>query len=120
MLTMSAPAGIYYTLDGRDPRASDEQIEWNSLLPAGAAARYWVPTDGLWQDLWKTPDFDDSSWAETKTGIGFSSSDGELPLLVQGDIRSAMFNHNASVYVANSVRGRRPVMRGPLSTADAS
>ena len=67
--------------------------------PGDTTARYFVPTDETLGRTWTQPDFDDSSWATGKTGIGF-----QLPTahdydgLIQTDIKDQMAG-KTSVYV---------------------
>lgn len=41
------------------------------LVPPGATARFWVPTDDRWGRTWTAPDFDDSTWTAVSLGVGY-------------------------------------------------
>jgi hypothetical protein len=67
------------------------------LVRQGAPARTLVPNDASIQNSWFDVDFDDSSWTEGPTGIGFhqeSAFDG----LVGTDVRQRMYNRNGAAY----------------------
>lgn len=66
-----------------------------TILFAGAAARWFVPDSELEQD-WRLTGFDDSSWNAGLTGIGYGY-DGLVG--EGGDARDAMRGVNASIFV---------------------
>lgn len=70
-----------------------------TVIPAAAPLTYLVPTSDI-GNSWQTPAFDDSSWtsATSAVGFGYSGSVGSL-IGANGDVRSAMFNMNASIYL---------------------
>ncbi len=109
LLRMAAAAGgIYYTTDGTDPRLVGGAVSPSAvlagtadrevLLPAGAAARVLVPTDGSLGLAWTAVDFDDAAWTSGPTGVGFERQTG-YEALIGTDIEAASYNVNASVYI---------------------
>ena len=49
------------------------EILTTALVPTGALARVFVPTNGALGNAWLTNGFDDSTWSNLVTGIGFDS-----------------------------------------------
>jgi hypothetical protein len=47
-----------------------------AVVPKGAAARYFVPTDDSLANRWTSPDFDDAGWRAGTTGFGFDLNAG--------------------------------------------
>ncbi|HLU46558.1 MAG TPA: hypothetical protein VK116_00690, partial [Planctomycetota bacterium] len=99
---------VYYTLDGSDPRevggapnpaariAGGTARE--KLLDANASARAWVPESGALGSAWIDPDFDDSTWIEGATGVGFERATGYEDLIGL-DLIDAMDGKSASAYI---------------------
>jgi hypothetical protein len=60
----------------------------------GADVKWLVPTEDI-GETWRQAGFDDASWTNAKTGLGFDYPDqtGE-----NGDVRAAMQSKNASIY----------------------
>src|SRR5690606_35701692 len=99
---------VYYTLDGSDPRevggapnpaariAGGTARE--KLLDANASARAWVPESGALGSAWIDPDFDDSTWIEGATGVGFERATGYEDLIGL-DLIDAMGGKSASAYI---------------------
>jgi len=85
-LTMSAPLGqIYYTLDGSDPKTSDDAIApsaqlyispdfTETLIPAGSQWAYWDKGTQP-SATWAAPEFDDSSWLQGPAQLGYGDND---------------------------------------------
>ena len=46
-------------------------VRTTTLVPSGAIARYYVPTDATWETTWMQTDFDDAEWQAGRTGLGF-------------------------------------------------
>jgi hypothetical protein len=114
-LTMtSAEAGIYYSLDGSDPRAPGGTPSLSSvpfdggpidsvLLEADASCQYFVPLDNSLEATWHLLGFDDNSWSPGTSGLGFESANGTLLAEITTNIKSQMQpsangSNNASCY----------------------
>jgi hypothetical protein len=112
-LTMGSPDGqVYYTIDGSDPRAPGGDpattavrfpggpITETLIDPENARSRYLVPRDDSLGLSWTAApaEFDDSGWTDGENGVGYESIAG-FSELVKTNIRSEMFNVNASCYV---------------------
>lgn len=105
---LSAGHQIYYTTDGSDPRLPGGAVHPNAvrvepgvgatLLPLGAPAKVFVPTDNTLGTRWREQVFDDSTWTDATTGIGFDT-DGSLADHIETDISAQMLGKNASVYI---------------------
>ena len=52
----------------------------SALVASGATARVWVPSDGSLGTAWTGIGFDDSTWLNLPTGIGYET-DGEIPFI---------------------------------------
>jgi hypothetical protein len=65
-------------------------------LGPGSTARIHVPTGGSLGMTWTEAEFDDSTWTEAVTGIGYNSRFADL---IATNIESMMRNVNSSVYV---------------------
>ncbi|MCA9216959.1 MAG: lamin tail domain-containing protein [Planctomycetales bacterium] len=94
-LTMTAEDPIYFTLDGSDPRASVETVDWIPLLSVDDAVRYFVPADASLEQAWNQPDFDESAWAVGTNGIGFGSRYEDI---VKTDVEELMLQVNSTIY----------------------
>ena len=46
----------------------------NGLAPLGTAARVLVPANSTVDGLWQTPDFNDSAWSNTTSGVAFTNT----------------------------------------------
>ena len=114
-LTMtSADAGIYYSLDGSDPRApggtpSPSSIPFDGgpvdtvLVEASASCQYFVPLDASLESTWHQSGFDDNTWSTGTSGLGFESNGGTLTPEIATNIKSLMQpsangSDNASCY----------------------
>jgi hypothetical protein len=114
-LTMtSADAGIYYSLDGSDPRAPGGTPSLTSvpfdggpvnsvLLEANANCQYFVPLDDSLEATWQLLGFNDISWSTGTSGLGFESNNGTLLAELSTNIKSQMQpsangSNNASCY----------------------
>jgi len=93
-LTMSNTSGtIYYTIDGSDPRLPggninpdalqyDGSVSSSTLVAAGSTWKYL--DDGSNQGTaWRTPAFDDTSWASGAAELGYGDG-GEVTTLASG------------------------------------
>lgn len=49
-----------------------QEVTETKLLAEGAAARYFIPTDGSLGTSWTEPSFADSSWTAGTTGLGYA------------------------------------------------
>jgi len=114
-LTMtSADAGIYYSLDGSDPRAlggtpSQSAVPFDGgpvdsvLLEDDASCQYFVPLDDSLEATWHLPGFNDNIWLTGTSGLGFEGTGGTLLAEISTDIKSQMQpsangSNNASCY----------------------
>ena len=72
------------------------------LLPFNNPARAQVPTAASYDDPWRDPGFDDSSWVSGLQGVGYetepASANSYVPFLGL-DLRTALFNLQTSVLV---------------------
>ena len=110
----SADAGIYYSLDGSDPRAPGGTPSLTSvpfdggpvnsvLLEANANCQYFVPLDDSLEATWQLLGFNDISWSTGTSGLGFESNNGTLLAELSTNIKSQMQpsangSNNASCY----------------------
>ena len=81
---------------GLQQRAASSEI----LVAEGDNARYLVPSGEVVG--WNVLSFDDSTWAESTTGIGYADSSSFLaPFLGSGtnEVRTAMEGNNSSAYI---------------------
>jgi hypothetical protein len=67
----------------------------NTLTAAGTGGRFLVPTNFSHAPFWTDGSFDDSAWSNGPLGLGFNFPTN----LMRSDIRAAMSNVNASVYL---------------------
>lgn len=84
-LPVSAPSTIYYTLDGSDPRLAGGGISPSAqMFDGGVTSHTLLARGAVWKYLdngsdqgtaWRTPGFDDSSWAEGPAELGYGDSD---------------------------------------------
>jgi hypothetical protein len=70
-----------------------EAVAESVLVPLGAAARAWIPTDDGYGLSWTEVGFDDSTWLSGTTGVGYDYGN-----LVGLDV-AAMQGVNESVYI---------------------
>ena len=72
------------------------------IIVSGAVCRVKAPADGALGDTWTAADFDDSSWVEGRTGVGYDGGTA-LPKylsLIGTDVRQAMAEAtNTSCYI---------------------
>jgi hypothetical protein len=70
-----------------------------TIIPEAAPLTYFVPASDI-GDSWQDTTFDDSSWtnATSAVGFGYSGSVGNL-IGANGDVRPSMFNKNTSIYL---------------------
>lgn len=80
------------------PQAVNEQV----FVDSGASVQFLVPTPDNGGDLlaqtWTSADFDDSSWTNGTTGIGYERTQG-YDELIGTNVEAEMFGVNASVYL---------------------
>jgi len=57
-----------------------------TLLEAGASGKFLVPSDGLLGTNWVMPAFDDCTWADVKTGIGFDANNAVVVVPVADSV----------------------------------
>jgi len=80
-LTVPTGATVYYTIDGSDPRTSETAIEYSGAspvpvdVPVIAKGDTWKYYDAgnLPAENWATEAYDDASWSEGKSRLGFGS-----------------------------------------------
>ncbi|MFT6861847.1 MAG: hypothetical protein ACJAVK_000400 [Akkermansiaceae bacterium] len=101
-LTMtSADAGIYYSVDGSDPRAPGGSPSLSAvpfdggpvdtvLLEANANCQYFVPLDDSLEATWLLLGFDTNTWLTGTSGLGFESNNGTLTSEISTNIESQM------------------------------
>ena len=115
--TGTAPGGysyatgtIYYTTDGSDPKAGTVAPTEYTLVPAGTACKWLVPSAGNGGttltagagDQWTT--YTDPSnianWTNANAGIGYDNNPDYLPHIgANGNTGAQMFNINATAYL---------------------
>ena len=78
---------IHYTLDGSDPKGSDNQpsesaisLNFQDLVSQDSPARLLAPSGNAQETDWTSTNFDDSSWIRGRTSIGFDT--GEIEDLI--------------------------------------
>ncbi len=108
-LALTAPEGeIYVTLEGSDPRARGGAISsravpfsttqaTNTSIPSETACKYLVPSDGSLGTTWTGRTFDDSSWPDGTSGLGWVFS-GPLVGILNTDLHDEARGFNASFY----------------------
>lgn len=70
------------------------------LLPAGASARYLVPSSAEFDGTWTGLDFDDSAWQTGPTGIGFDRKpEPTYADLIATDVGALMDGISSTIYV---------------------
>lgn len=101
-LTMNSNQGtVYYTLDGSDPRAPGGSIAQGAipfdggpvddvLMSEDASCKYFVPVDATLEASWFMPAFDDATWLDGMSGLGFESANGALNSEIVTDIKAQM------------------------------
>ena len=108
-VTLGATFGeIWYTTDGTDPRLFGGAVSPNAtlygeddrhiFLDEGSAVRAHVPGDDSLGDTWRLRNFDDATWTEGTTGVGFDER-GDFDPLIGLDIGPAMNGINTSCYL---------------------
>ncbi len=79
-----------------------QQVNEMALIEAGAAVRVFVPTPENGGDLlsqsWTAADFDDSTWIEGVTGVGYERTQG-YEELIRTDVEAEMYAVNSTVYL---------------------
>ena len=106
---MTAPLGrILYTVDGSDPRLPGGDVslaanefgagERTTLVPARSEVRVLVPQDDTLGVDWIAPEYNDETWLQGETGVGFERSSGYEDLILT-DVGEQMFQNNATVYL---------------------
>ena len=86
---------ISYGLGNESP-AIETQI-----LPLGSPLTYLVPSGEI-GDSWKSPGFDDSSWTNSASAVGFNYDDKPsvaATISSNGDVESLMRRTNATIYL---------------------
>ncbi len=99
-MVKSAGGGIWYTLDGSDPRVpgSEGTSTDLTLVAENAFKRALVPTAAI-DDAWRSDsDFDDSTWARGHGGVGYERSFGYEDFFTI-NVQAPMYNKNASCYI---------------------
>ncbi|MEM7383575.1 MAG: CotH kinase family protein [Verrucomicrobiota bacterium] len=99
---------VYYTLDGSDPLTSERTLNPAArkalaetpvpLLSQKTPARATIPTDGSLGTSWVEPEFDDSSWPEGTTGVGYDR-DSTYRSRIGLDLREQMANRATTAYI---------------------
>jgi hypothetical protein len=116
-VSITAPAGygVYYTLDGTDPRAPLLIDEEHVVLDTGAAAQVTVPTDdtlidkcddGLrltnaaacFMNIAYQPGANGETWTDVTMPIGYDTA-GDYAALISSDVQGMMHNNNSSIYI---------------------
>ncbi|HXI54031.1 MAG TPA: lamin tail domain-containing protein, partial [Candidatus Saccharimonadales bacterium] len=71
------------------------------LLDAGASGRVLVPSDGALGTDWTAPEFDDRSWSNAVTAIGFQQvlTTNNFRAIIRTDLLNRMFRTNATAYL---------------------
>ncbi|MHC4753240.1 MAG: lamin tail domain-containing protein, partial [Planctomycetota bacterium] len=102
-LAMTAPYGmIYYTMEGSDPRQSQQNNSTGTTLVAeNADKRVLVPT-GPVSNNWKSATaFNDLAWLQctgSPGGVGYERTSG-YGHLISLDVESLMYNRNTTCYI---------------------
>lgn len=88
------PTQFFGEAYGRGTNSNREEV---TFVPWPTAATWTVPTSDP-GDSWQQIGFDDSSWTQAQTGLGFGY---DFPGFIGagGDTRSAMFNTSASAFI---------------------
>ncbi len=69
------------------------------LVPENSACTILVPTSDI-GTTWRGPGFDDTTWADATTGIGYERSGGYENLFgADGDVESQTYGTNSTVYI---------------------
>ena len=69
------------------------------LIPENSACTVLVPTSDI-GTTWRGPGFDDTTWADATTGIGYERSGGYENLFgTDGDVESQTYGTNSTVYI---------------------
>ncbi|MBM3846420.1 MAG: hypothetical protein FJ405_09060, partial [Verrucomicrobia bacterium] len=90
LLSFAGSAGtIYFTLDGSDPR-DPAQATAVALVSETSPARAVVPRDGALSSAWRERQFDDSSWASGRNGVGYERGAAYRELLGLDLLSSAL------------------------------
>ena len=51
-----------------------QEVTTNTLVPSGASANVFIPTDGSLGTTWTQVGFDDSAWISGATGVGYETA----------------------------------------------
>ncbi|MEM7235972.1 MAG: hypothetical protein AAF517_27645, partial [Planctomycetota bacterium] len=109
-LAVSSSTGqVYYTVDGEDPREPDGSVSLNArlategreveVLSFGAPVRVEVPApDEAVLGDWIDPDFDDATWTQGTSGVGFETTTG-YEEFIGTDVRESMFETSSVVRI---------------------
>ena len=70
-----------------------------TFVPVSSPITYFVPSSDI-GDSWQLPSFDDSSWTNATSAVGFGYN-GQVGAFIgeNGDTRSVMFSQNTSIYL---------------------
>jgi hypothetical protein len=120
---LSAPAGrLFYTTDGSDPRLpgggiasgaiefdrADSTLITSRVVSAGDTVRVFVPSDDSLGRNWTQVEFDDSSWIEGPTGVGYETFSGYEDLILT-DVVDTMYEKSSSLYLRMEFSVNTPV-----------
>ena len=76
------------------------QSQGRFLVSPKAQARAMVPRDGRIQQVWMSPEFDDSDWASGINGMGYEASRGYEPYIDKSfDFKDLMHHQRSSAYL---------------------
>ena len=71
-----------------------------TLLAPGAAGRFLVPRDGALGTNWVLPAFNDATWSNVTTGVGFDTNQSPvITNLLGSDVGARMRGSNSSAYL---------------------
>ena len=80
---------------------NESPIITTTILPLGAPLTYLVPSSEI-GDAWKSTGFDDSSWTNSASAIGFNYNDRPsvgATISPTGNVQNVMLNQNASIFL---------------------
>ena len=75
-----------------------EIVNETDIIPVGATAKYFAPTNSSQDASWTLPGYNDSSWASGPTGLGYSVANGFATTLYRANTGSV-----ANLAQANAV-----------------